>query len=435
MKKILTLILVMMFTVILLAACAQEAAPPAATPPPDQGAGSAPAQEPEVTTPTPEVDRIDIEFWHYWTGDIGYHADELVAEFNETAGGRVNVTAQWLPRTELLTRYALGVVSGELPEIGMVDNPDSASFSAMGMWLDISSHVESLPITNWIEGALNSGRFNGQQHTIPVRSNCLALWSNDEMLAAAGVDRPPQTWAELLEASAMIREALPDVIPFAFSAIRTEEGTFQFLPLLLSTGADWDTMDSPGAISSLQLLRDLLDNGFTSPEVINWVQADVQMQFSAENVAMMINGTWQIPNVYRDSPHISYTISNIPRDVMFATSLGGENLGLTTTARGIEDYVWDFVEWFMRDENLLVFNQRHGTLAPNLDLTVEMHFGNDPVWQGFQEQIVYARPRGPHPNWPEISSAIQIAMQEVLTGASTPEQAGADAAASIAGLG
>jgi multiple sugar transport system substrate-binding protein len=86
----------------------------------------------------------------------------------------------------------------------------------------------------------------------------------------------------------------------------------------------------------------------------------------------------------------------------------------------------------MSEEILLLFNQMHGTLAPNLNLTVEMHYGDDPVWEGFQAQIVYAQPRGPHPHWPEISTAIQIAMQEVLIGAQTPEQAGIAAAATIA---
>ena len=413
-------ILTMFMVLGLLTACAGQRAPAAGG---GGAAGAAQLAEP-----------IQVEFWHYYTpaSTTGLLLDELIPEFNARPESRVYVTAQFLPREDLLRRYALGVVSGELPEIGMVDNPDSASFSAMGLWMDVTDRVDALPINNWIQGAIDSGRFNGRQHTIPMNSNCLALWSNDEMLAAAGIDTLPETWDELMDVSARLLTANPDVHPFGFSAIRTEEGTFQFLPFLLSTGESWDTMDSPGAIRSLQLIRDLLDNGFISPEVINWTQADVEMQFSAGNLAMMVNGTWQIPNVAMNAPYLAYTISNIPRDQVFATSLGGENIGMTTAAVGIEDEVWDFIEWFMSDETLLLFNQIRGTLAPNLDITVEMQHGNDPVWLGFQQQIVYARARGPHPNWPELSTAIQEAMQSVLIGASTPEQAGIDAAAIIA---
>ena len=43
----------------------------------------------------------------------------------------------------------------------------------------------------------------------------------------------------------------------------------------------------------------------------------------------------------------------------------------------------------------------------------------------------YAAPRGPHPEWPQISTAIYTAMQEALTGVKTPEQALKDAARKV----
>ena len=45
----------------------------------------------------------------------------------------------------------------------------------------------------------------------------------------------------------------------------------------------------------------------------------------------------------------------------------------------------------------------------------------------FGEQMEYAMPRGPHPKWPEISTAISEAMHEAITGVKTPEQALKDA--------
>jgi len=43
----------------------------------------------------------------------------------------------------------------------------------------------------------------------------------------------------------------------------------------------------------------------------------------------------------------------------------------------------------------------------------------------------YARPRGPHPKWPQISEAIYTALQEALLGAKTSTQALKDAAKKI----
>ena len=49
----------------------------------------------------------------------------------------------------------------------------------------------------------------------------------------------------------------------------------------------------------------------------------------------------------------------------------------------------------------------------------------------FREQVKYAIQRGPHPEWPELSRPIQIAIQESLTGAKPPAQAMKEAAAKV----
>lgn len=46
----------------------------------------------------------------------------------------------------------------------------------------------------------------------------------------------------------------------------------------------------------------------------------------------------------------------------------------------------------------------------------------------------YANARGPLPEWPDISDAISLAFNEVMTGANTPEDAAAKAQATIDGI-
>ncbi|HLP71138.1 MAG TPA: sugar ABC transporter substrate-binding protein, partial [Rhizobium sp.] len=40
----------------------------------------------------------------------------------------------------------------------------------------------------------------------------------------------------------------------------------------------------------------------------------------------------------------------------------------------------------------------------------------DAALKVFQEQLQFAKARGPHPEWPKISKAIQDAIQAALTG-------------------
>ena len=47
----------------------------------------------------------------------------------------------------------------------------------------------------------------------------------------------------------------------------------------------------------------------------------------------------------------------------------------------------------------------------------------DAALKVFLEQLKYAQPRGPHPEWPKISKAIQDAIQAALTGQASPKDA------------
>jgi multiple sugar transport system substrate-binding protein len=158
-------------------------------------------------------------------------------------------------------------------------------------------------------------------------------------------------------------------------------------------------------------------------------QTDVEKQFAAGNSAMMINGSWHVATLATDAPNLKYTISNIPRDQNFSTSLGGENFGMTKAAAGKEDQAWDFFKWFFSLEVNVSFNTELGTLSPNLD--AKNQYRNDPIMQAFEEQIKFSVARGPHPKWPELSTAVQEAIQETITGTKTPARAGADAAVKI----
>ncbi len=53
------------------------------------------------------------------------------------------------------------------------------------------------------------------------------------------------------------------------------------------------------------------------------------------------------------------------------------------------------------------------------------------IYGVFEESMKYARVRGPNPEWPTISKAIQGAIQSTLTGQSTAEDALAKAQETI----
>jgi multiple sugar transport system substrate-binding protein len=84
----------------------------------------------------------------------------------------------------------------------------------------------------------------------------------------------------------------------------------------------------------------------------------------------------------------------------------------------------------MSNPEVLNNGWKTGRLAPRSDVVVQ-----NPLWPQayatYREEMQYARARGPHPQWPDISRPIQVAIQEALTGARSAADALKDAAAKV----
>lgn len=320
------------------------------------------------------------------------------------------------------------MVAKELPDLGTVDNPDMAAFASMGLFEDITDKVAAWgEADRYFPGPLKSTILDGRNYGIPMTSNCLAMYYNKDILDAADVD-VPQTWDELLTTG---RKLSGDgVYALALSAVKTEEGVFQYLPWYLSTGASVESPDSPEGIKALEFFKTLVDEGVMSSEVISWNQSDAQKQFSSGKAAMMINGPWNINAVQRDSPDINWGIAMVPKDKEYASVLGGENLGIIKG--GNVEGAWDFLKFFSSKETVDRFISKTGYFPPRQDVAAENErWESDPILSVFMEEMQFAMPRGPHAKWPQISAALAEGLQKGIVGTATPAQAMAEAQAKI----
>ncbi len=370
---------------------------------------------------------VEIEFWHYMSEDKeGKYILEAVDEYNNSQD-KVHVTAQYIPREELMKQYTIGAVSGDLPDCGMVDNPDHNSYASMGVFEDITDYYNEWDEANFLEGSIASCYYEDRLYGLPWGNNCLALFYNEDMLAEAGVE-VPTTWSELEAACEVLTTDTTKGL--AISAIGNEEGTFQFMPWLLSAGSV-DDLTSEGSKESLTFLKGLIDKGYVSKEVVTWTQADVEKQFASGQAAMMINGPWQISGLAADAPDLNYSVALVPRadNGEHASVLGGENIGICKG--GNVEASWDFFKWLSNKENSPRIAQSIGRFSPRADVDNEALYADDPINGLFASVLPTAQSRGPSPYWPEISAAIYTAEQEVLTGQKDVDTAMADAQATI----
>jgi multiple sugar transport system substrate-binding protein len=250
------------------------------------------------------------------------------------------------------------------------------------------------------------------------------------MYRAAGLDpdTPPRTWDELYEAAKVLTKPEDNVYGLAFSAVATEEGTFQFLPWLQMTGGNYDNVDTEGAARALSLWKKILDEGLASPDTLIRGQWDSTGTFNAGTAAMSISGPWELPRMSSEAKFdFRAALLPVPQEgADRASALGeGDNVILASTDNPDEAFL--FLE-FLYENMDRVWND-FGYLPAS---KVEVKDPKYPeIYAVFEESMKYARNRGPHPQWPRISKAIQTAIQSTLTGQATPEDALAAAQTSI----
>ena len=332
-----------------------------------------------------------------------------------------------------MKQYTIGVVSGELPDVGMVDNPDHNSYASMGVFEDITDLFNSTEGCNFLEGSIGSCYYEGKLYGVPWGNNCLGLFYNTDLLDAAGVE-VPTNWSELEAAC----EALTTDTTYglAISAIGNEEGTFQYMPWLYSAGGSVTDMTGDGAVKSMEYLYGLIEKGYMSKEVIKWTQADAEKQFASGQAAMMINGPWQFDGIANDAPDLNYGVTLVPKadDGDYASVLGGENIGICAGTEHLDE-AWTFITWITSAEKSAEICSSIGRYSPRSDVNIQEMFADDPLNSALAAAMDGAVSRGPSPVWLELSAAVYTAEQEIFTGQKDIPTALADAQATIDGLG
>lgn len=381
-----------------------------------------------------EGSKKEVTLWHYFFDEEG-KAIERVVELYNNSQDKVHITSTYISRDELMNQYTIGAVSGELPDIGMVDSPDMASYISLGVFEDIDDELQEWgELDKFYEGPLNSCRDSeGRLHGIPNNSNCLALVCNMDLLNAAGFDEPPTTWDEFREVARACTDPANSVYGYAMCAIGNEEGTFQYIPWLYASGADVTTLDSPEAVKSMEFLGDLVSDGYMSKEVINWTQADALNAFAAGKAAMLESGTWHIALLDSDSMNVdfNYKYALLPKGEQNASVIGGENFGVCAGSEAKEECI-DFLKFMMQPQNNADWCEIGGKLPVRSDaMELKDFWTEDERYAVFSETMNFAVARGPHESWPTISEAIYNAEQSVLSGEKTAADAMKEAASVV----
>lgn len=367
--------------------------------------------------------QVTVEMWDYLSGETANDSiNAAIAEF-EKANPDIKVKRTTFAFADLSKSILQGSVGGQVPDVAVVDVVDNQNFASLGMLKDLSN--DGINKSDFFDGPWSSVVYEGKTYGIPLNSNNLALYYNKQMLKDAGVEVPTD-WASLKDAAKKTTKG--DVKGIAISAVKSESATFQILPFVWQTGGDLKDYATSGA-TALAYLRGLIDDGSMSEAVSNYTQEDARTQFITGKSAMMVNGPWELATLTKDA-QFDWDVAPLPKDKRAATSMGGENVVVMNGAKQ-SDAAVKLAKFLTSAEGAKIYCDGSGQLSSRPDLQGKLKLSNDAKLKVFESQLADAHARAYGKDYPKISEAIQLSMQEALTGASTPEAAAKKAADSI----
>ena len=375
------------------------------------------------------ADKKEVVIWDYFETDAQKQMmQSLIDEFNASQD-EYEASHVYVPFADYEKQLTLGIASGELPDLVILDGCGMASFIQLGLFGDISD--ADINWDEYMEGPMESTMLDGKHYGIPFATNCTALFYNKDLFDAAGIDYPDEntTWDEFHEmAKALTKDG---VSGFGNAATNTDEGTFQCLQWLYTAGGSYTDIED--GVDAYKLMQEMIEDGSWTKECENWTQSDVNNNFMAGNLAMQQNGPWQIPGIEANAPDLNYGVTVLPKkdaDSEQATSiLGGENMGVVNKddTSGAEA----FLKYYDQTDVMVDAMKQYGSYPPKTEAAKDSYWTDDPIQKAFLTQIDTSIPRGPSAAWPSYSSAIQTGFQEVMTSAKTPEQAAKDTQAAV----
>jgi multiple sugar transport system substrate-binding protein len=339
------------------------------------------------------------------------------------ADAGVTVTRTGNDTTDLTKKALLAAQQGNSPDVLVVDNPVVSTLAEAGV---LTTTDETKLDTSAMEpNLLAAGKSGGKVYGVPIGANTLALYYNKSVLDAAGVDPASITdWATLTAALEKVHTTGKKGI--TFSAIGTEEGSFQFLPWFWGADAQLTTLDSPEAVAALSLWTDWLAKGYAPNSVINNTQTTSWQEFAGGEYAFAENGTWQLANVEKTG--FEYGIIAIPGRTggTAPAPTGGEFVTIPVQQQTQRyDTARKIVDCLTNSENLLATDTTLSYIAPT-DAVQREQVAQNPALQVWVDAVKAAKGRTGDDlgtKYPTISEQLWKAVQSALSGAQTPQAA------------
>jgi multiple sugar transport system substrate-binding protein len=372
---------------------------------------------------------VELRFWAM--GREGEVVQELVWEF-EAANPDIRVRVQQIPWSAAHEKLLTAVVGRATPDVAQLGNtwiPEFAmleSLAPLDAWLSRSEQVDEAA---FFPGIWATNRIDDQVYGIPWYVDTRVLFYRTDLLAAAGHERPPETWAEWRAAMvALRREMAPDQFPILLPTNEWSQPVIFGLQAgapLLGPGGRRGAFRDPRFREAFEFYVGLFRDGL-APTLANTEVSNLYQEFARGNIGMYITGPWNIGEFTRRLPpevQGRWATAPLPGPTGPGVSTAGGSSLVVFRGSSHGEAAWRLVEYLSQPAQQVRFHELTGNL-PAVKSAWE-----SPVLTGnrhaaaFRDQLERVEPLPPVPEIESIVTKVFEHAESAIRG-----QASVDAA-------
>jgi multiple sugar transport system substrate-binding protein len=335
-------------------------------------------------------------------------------------------------------------------DAAMIDVIWPDEFIKSGYLLDVTNRVTSEMKSGTFPASWNGVTRNGKVYGLPWLMDVKYFMYNKDILQKAGISAPPKTWEELADQAKIIKQKGLAEFPVIWSWNQKEGVVCDFTVLLFGNGGAF--LDASGkpvfnndkGVQVLTWMKQTIDQGVTDPSSISSDENAVRDAFIAGKVAFAVNWMYQFSDSNNPSmSKIAGQAAFAPMPVFAAGAAAGikgssvdgsSSFGIMATSPNA-DQTWKYLTYLASNEVQIKYSAE---MLPvwQTDFTgdalakLEAATPTNPITvPAFLAQFPFANERPTVAYYNEASAALQLAIQEALTGGKTPQQALDEAAA------
>jgi multiple sugar transport system substrate-binding protein len=355
---------------------------------------------------------VELRFWGM--GREGEVVAQLMPEFERQNPG-IRVRVQQIPWTAAHEKLLTAFVGEATPDVAQLGNtwvPEFVALDALQPLDRLAAASADVQRADYFQGIWDTNVIADTTFGIPWYVDTRVLFYRRDLLAAAGYDSMPPTWAEWRRAmQAMKARMEPRQYPILLPTNEWPQ------PVILGLQAGATLLNAEGTRGDFEdprfrrafefyvgLFRDGLAPAVSASEIANRYQ-----EFARGNIAMMITGPWEIGEFRNRMPpdvQDDWMTAPLPGPDGPGVSMAGGSSLVLFRGSAHPEAAWRLMEFLSRPEQQRRFYALTGNLPPRRSAWADTLLANSPYLPAFRAQLERVEPLPKVPEWEQIATKV-----------------------------